>query len=55
MKNNFVCLFYSDFGNKFNRVAEELRIKKTHDGFDTAMIEIKSDDFKNFIQNLAEM
>ena len=45
----------NDFGKRFRAAAEQLKLSKTHDGFDTAMIEIKSDDFRNFIDRLANL
>ncbi len=47
--------FYSDFGTRFRLTAKQLGVKSMHDGFDSAMIELRNEDWKMFIQKLAEL
>lgn len=44
----------NNFGDRFMRTAASLNIVSQHDGFDTAMFEIKSLDWKQFIEKLSE-
>jgi hypothetical protein len=44
----------NNFGDKFRRTAQELNIATTHDGFDTAMLELRTHDWKAFIEKLAD-
>jgi len=39
----------NNFGNRFRDVARSLGLKTNHEGFDTNMIEMKSNDWQNFI------
>ena len=47
--------FCSNFGNRFRNVVNTLGLKTNHEGFDTNMIEMKSTDWPNFIQELAQL
>lgn len=40
------------FGLAFRRAAQTVRARVKHDGFDSAMIEVKADDLKGFLQTL---
>lgn len=40
------------FGMAFNNAAVRIRARVKHDGFDSAMIEIKAGDLKGFLQTL---
>jgi cell division control protein 45 len=40
------------FGIAFRRAAQTVRARVKHDGFDSAMIEVKSEDLKGFLQTL---
>jgi cell division control protein 45 len=40
------------FGLAFRRAAQIVRARVKHDGFDSAMIEVKSEDLKGFLQTL---
>ena len=44
----------NDFGKKFNESARKLGVKTTHDGFETAMVELRSQDWRNFMEVLAD-
>jgi hypothetical protein len=43
---------YSDFGQKFRIAAEKTGARTKHDGFDTAMIEVKNEDARPFMEEL---
>ena len=45
----------NDFGNRFRATAKQLGVKSMHDAFDAAMIELRNEDWKMFIQTLAQM
>lgn len=45
----------NDFSKRFQRVSNDLNLKTKHDGFDTAMIEMRTQDWPEFIQSLAEL
>lgn len=45
----------NNFGSRFRDVARNLGLKTNHEGFDTNMIEMKSNDWQNFIQELAQL
>ena len=40
----------NSFGNRFMETAHSINIATTHDGFDTAMFELRSTDWKQFIE-----
>ena len=44
----------NNFGERFAQTAKSLGIVYTYDGFDTAMFEIRSLDWKQFIEKLSE-
>lgn len=44
----------NSFGDKFRRTAHTINIATTHDGFDTAMLEMRTHDWKAFIEKLAD-
>lgn len=44
---------YSNFGNRFHIAAQGLKMKTIYDGFDSSMIEIRNEDWKCFIEELA--
>ena len=43
---------YSDFGQRFRAAAEKAGARTKHDGFDTAMIEVKNEDSRPFMEEL---
>ena len=45
----------NDFSKRFKSAAERANLKTKHDSFDTAIIEMKSQDWPEFIQELAQM
>lgn len=52
-KNLFRILnLFSDFGQKFRKAAEKTGARTKHDGFDTAMIEVKNEDARPFMEEL---
>jgi len=46
---------YSTFGARFRQAAKNLNVKTMHDGFETAMIELKNEDWRQFIEELANI
>lgn len=42
----------NDFGQRFRRAAEKTGVKTKHDGFDSALIEIKNEDQRPFLDEL---
>jgi cell division control protein 45 len=48
-ESNFVR---NDFGQRFRRAAEKTGVKTKHDGFDSALIEIKNEDQRPFMDEL---
>jgi hypothetical protein len=44
--------FYSDFGHKFRAAAEKTGARTKHDGFDSAMVEVKIEDHRPFLEYL---
>jgi hypothetical protein len=46
---------YSDFSRRFREVADKLGTKTRHDGFDTSMIEVKTEDWRTFIEELCHL
>ena len=45
----------NDFNKRFQRVSNDLNLKTRHDSFDSAMIEMRTQDWPEFIQTLAEL
>ena len=45
----------NDFSKRFKNAAEKCNMRMKHDGFDSAMIEMRSQDWPEFIQELANM
>ncbi len=43
---------FSHFGLAFRRAAQSIRARVKHDAFESAMIEVKSDDIKAFLHAL---
>ena len=43
----------NDFNKRFKRAADKCNLKCNHDSFDTAMIEMRSQDWQEFINELA--
>jgi len=48
----YVSNRYSDFGQRFRAAAEKAGARTKHDGFDTAMIEVKNEDSRPFMEEL---
>jgi hypothetical protein len=45
----------NDFGQRFREAADKARVNSArHDSFETAMVEIKNEDWRQFIQALQE-
>jgi len=42
----------NDFGKMFKENCEEMNIKSSHDSFETGMVEINNNDWRNFIEKL---
>jgi hypothetical protein len=47
--------FPSDFGQRFRAAAEKAGARTKHDGFDTAMIEVKNEDSRPFMEELQHL
>ncbi len=45
----------NDFGHKFRQAAENAGARTKHDGFDTAMIEVKNEDQRPFMEELQQL
>ena len=43
----------NNFGQRFKMAAQNLKMKTIYDGFDSSMIEIRNEDWKCFIEELA--
>lgn len=56
VKKYVICIallfIFSDFGQKFRIAAEKTGARTKHDGFDTAMIEVKNEDARPFMEEL---
>lgn len=48
-------LKFSDFGKRFKEASENIGAKSRHDGFDTAMIEISVDYWRQFMDEIGEI
>lgn len=44
----------NNFGARFSEAAKSININTTHDGFDTAMVEVRTLDWKQFIEKLGD-
>ena len=45
----------NDFSRRFSAAAQKCNIRVKHDGFDTAMIEMRSQDWQEFIHELGQL
>lgn len=45
----------NDFNQRFKKAADRCNLKMKHDSFDSAVIEMRSQDWPEFIQELANM
>lgn len=52
-RDTFLIVCCSNFGNRFHVAAQGLKMKTILDGFDSSMIEIRNEDWKCFIEELA--
>ncbi len=54
---SFNIMFFpnSNFGGRFTAAAANCAAKSRHDGFETAMIEIKAEDWKPFMEDLGQL
>lgn len=53
VSKRLLYLYNSDFGQQFRAAAGKATAKTRHDGFETAMIEVKNEDWRPFIENLS--
>lgn len=45
----------NDFGSRFRAAAEKTGARTKHDGFDTAMIEVRNEDQRPFMEMLMHL
>jgi len=55
VESKILLIFFSTFGSAFREAAKNLNVKTMHDGFETAMIELKEEDWRQFIEEVGNI